>query len=296
MRAHQTLQRDDGEPDSAVTEASPETHPWVARLSLEYSNRGGRSVLSHRSHLGPLVVQKPLYPEGDAVCHGIILHPPAGIAGGDELSITVKVGELARALLTTPGAGKWYRSAGATAKQQITLDVADGAVFEWLPQESMVFDGALGDTTTHVRLTGSARFIGFDLWCLGRLTRGEHFDKGRMSARLRIERDGRAVFAESARLLGSDPRLAAPAGLGGASVFGNFLVAAPDIDAALVDACRAAQPEQGLGAVTRLPGLLIARYRGGSAEAARNWFAALWAIARPIVAGRQACPPRIWNT
>jgi len=229
---------------------------------------------------------------GLGAARGLLL----SIAGGDDLSIKVTVGEGARALLTTPGAGKWYRSAGATAKQRITLEVANQAVFEWLPQESMVFDGALVDTCTQVKLAGSACVIGFDLWCLGRLTRGERFDKGCMNTRMRIERDGRPVFAESARLLGSDPRLAAPVGLGGASVFGNFLVAAPDIDAALVDACRSAQPEQGLGAITRLPGLLVARYRGSSAEAARNWFTALWAIARPIVAGRQACPPRIWNT
>lgn len=269
---------------------------WHARLSLEFARRDARTVLTRREHCGPLRVQKALYPEGDALSHAIILHPPAGIAGGDALDIDVTVGPGAQALLTTPGAGKWYRADGRPARQDIRLQVADGGSLEWLPQESMVFDHADGHATLDVELSGNALFFGFDLWCLGRRARGERFDHGRMTSRLRISRNQRPVFLERAALIGGEARLAAPAALGGASVFGSLLIAAPEIDAALLETCRTTPPAAGLGAVTRLPGLLVARYRGDDAEAARHWFARIWTLARPPLLGRPACPPRIWNT
>ncbi len=302
MRANsQSLQRDeksDCVPDIAPRDAghAAPSFGWRARLALDFERRGERSVLARREHTGPLRVQKALYPEGDAVSHAILLHPPAGIAGGDSLAINVSVGEAASALLTTPGAGKWYRADGRPAEQKIKLSVAAGASLEWLPQESMVFDGADGDATLDVQLAGDACFIGFDLWCLGRRAHGERFEHGRLDTRLRVARDGRPVFAEQAKLRGNDARFASAAVLGGATVFGSLLAAAPDIDASLVEACRLECPTAGLGAVTRLPGLLVARYRGDDTEAARHWFARQWAIVRPALLGRPACPPRIWNT
>ena len=111
---------------------------WEARLALEYGFRDGRSVLTRREHFGPLRVQRDLYPEGSATCHTIIVHPPGGIAGGDRLWLQAQLDAGSAALLTTPGAGKWYRSAGAEASQSLEFTVADGAVLEWLPQANAV--------------------------------------------------------------------------------------------------------------------------------------------------------------
>src|SRR2546423_15456645 len=122
--------------------SEPVAASWKARLSLSFARDGNRSVLAERSHEGPLVVQKPLYPEGDTVCHTILVHPPGGIAGGDELRIEARVGAAAHTLLTTPAAGKWYRSAGPWAQQRVRLDGGAGPSVQWLPQESILFDGA----------------------------------------------------------------------------------------------------------------------------------------------------------
>ncbi len=98
------------QPASVVgsTPAPPPGQPgWEATLALGFERVGARSVLARREHRGPLVVQKPLYPEGPDVCQCVIVHPPAGIVGGDRIVLTVSVGRDARAQLTTPGATRW---------------------------------------------------------------------------------------------------------------------------------------------------------------------------------------------
>jgi urease accessory protein len=269
---------------------------WQAVLRLGFERRGARTVLAQRCHVGPLRVQKALYPEGESVCHGIVLHPPAGIAGGDSLAIDVEVGAGAHALLTTPGAGKWYRSAGPAASLVQRIAVADGAVCEWLPQESIVFDGALGTLGTEVTLHGDAAFVGAELLCFGRTGAGERFTRGELALHTRICRDGRPVWLERGRIGGGSALLDSPVGLAGQPVVGTLLVAAPACDAALRDVCRDIVPSAGAGAVTLLPGLLVARYLGPACEPGRQWFTRLWGAVRPVVAGLPMCVPRIWST
>jgi urease accessory protein len=121
---------------------------WRARLALEFALQGNKTVLARRGADGPLVVQKPLYPDGPERCHAIVVHPPGGIAGGDELHLSVR--SKGHALLTTPGAAKWYRSAGPWARQTLQFDV-EGSL-EWLPRETIVFDGALAQLETIIQL------------------------------------------------------------------------------------------------------------------------------------------------
>ncbi|WP_341646272.1 urease accessory protein UreD [Thauera sp. SDU_THAU2] len=285
--------------------STPETHAlaeqpagrgWRAELRLGYARRGGRTVLARREHVGPLVVQRPLYPEGEAVCHTILVHPPAGIAGGDRLSVHLDVGPGAHVLVTTPGAGKWYRSGGQTGLLAQRIEVAAGGVCEWLPQESIVFDSALGELSTAVRLHGDACFVGSEMLCFGRTASGERFNHGELAMRTRIERDGRPLWLERGVLAGGSALLGAAVGMQGKPVGGSFVVASPHCDGALLECWRGIEAEAGQGAVTLLPGLLLARWLGPVCEPGRAWFARLWAAARPVVAGRAAQPPRIWNT
>ncbi len=272
------------------------TPAWRAALRLAYQRRGLRTVLVERAHVGPLVVQRPLYPEGEGVCHTILVHPPAGIAGGDELEVAVTVGEGAHVLLTTPGAGKWYRSAGPRGTLAQRIAVAAGGVCEWLPQESIVFDGARGELATEVALAGDACFVGAEMLCFGRSAAGERFDRGELALRTRIVRDGRPLWLERGVVEGGGALLAAKPGLHGQPVCGSFVVASPRCDAALLEAWRALVPAAGEGAATLLPGLLVARWLGPGCEPGREWFARLWGAARPVVAGRAMQLPRIWNT
>jgi urease accessory protein len=276
--------------------AEPLVSSWKARLALGFSRLDGKTRLSRREHDGPLVVQKPLYPEGPDVCHAIIVHPPGGVAGGDELALALDAGEGAQALLTTPGAGKWYRSNGAWAKQSIAAALAGESLLEWLPQETIVFDGALASFATEVRLEGDARYLGWEIVCLGRTGSGERYTRGECRFSSRILRDGRPLWLERGRIEGGGRMMQSPAGLAGQPVFGTLAAAFAGADKALADSCRALAPEQGEGAVTLLPGVLIARYLGASTEAAKRYFTALWRVLRPALAGREAVEPRIWRT
>lgn len=276
----------------------PSPTAWQARLALDFERRGETTVLARREHLGPLRIQKPLYPEGPGLCHAIVLHPPAGIAGGDQLAITVEVGEGAQALLTTPGAGKWYRSAGTEAAQRVALKVGAGGTAEWLPQESIVFDGALARMANTVELAAGARYLGVETLCLGRRASGETFARGRLRLSSDIVLDGKPLWRERGSIEGGSPLLLSPVGLAGFSVCSTVIAAGADLDAEALAACRQATPVEA-GAqfgVTAMPQLFVGRYLGHSAEAARHWFVALWHSLRPAFIGREAAVPRIWNT
>ena len=276
----------------------PVTTDWQARLALGFERRDGRSVLARREHFGPLRVQKSLHPEGPEVCHAILLHPPAGIAGGDELDIRVDVHSNAHALLTTPGATKWYRSAGLWATQKLTLESAANATLEWLPQETIVFDSAYAKMQTRISLASEALFMGWEILCLGRRASGEKFDRGTLQLATRIESEGKPLWVERGQINGGSALLDSPIGLNGFSVSATLLAAGRDIDSSLLGQCRelqSSEPESQQG-ITTLPKLLVARYLGHSSEAAREWFVDLWRVLRPALAGREAKPPRIWNT
>ena len=274
--------------------AEPLVRSWKARLSLGFSLIERKTVLSERSHDGPLVVQKPLYPEGKGICHAIVVHPPGGIAGGDELTLNVRTEKGASALLTTPGAAKWYRSAGSRAKQSVAFAVQ--GVLEWLPQETIVFDGALAETEYEVDLAAGAGLIGWDIVCLGRSGSGERFTRGSYRTTMRVRRDGRLLWLERGRIDGGGRLLESPAGLGGSPVFGTLFASFPLFDRKILEEMRKQNPIVGRGAVTLLPGILLARYLGDSSEAARRYFIALWRILRPALTSREAIEPRIWQT
>jgi urease accessory protein len=269
---------------------------WRAKLALTFERRGGRSVLASRTHDGPLVVQKALYPEGDAVCHAIVVHPPAGIAGGDELIVEAAVRPGAHALLTTPGAGKWYRTRGGWATQRIAIAAEGNACVEWLPQENIFFDGAAGSLQWEASIDDDARLIAWDIACLGRAASGERFETGRMRFESRIRRGGGLAWLDRGTVEPGSAVRTSAAGLAGASVFATMVVAAPRIPDECVRGCREESPARGEGAVTCLPGLLVARYRGDSSESARRYFTALWKRLRHPILGREPIEPRIWST
>ncbi|PMQ13777.1 Urease accessory protein UreD [Pseudomonas sp. AD21] len=269
------------------------TPSWLAELELGYARIGDATRPVLRRHKGPLRVQKHLYAEGPEVCQHIIVHPPGGIAGGDRLSISARVESHAWAQITSPGAAKWYRASGP-AYQNLDLQVAAGATLEWLPQETIIYSAAQAELTTSIDLRGDARLFYWDVVALGRPASGERFDLGHFQARLDIRRDGRLLWHERQRISGNDGLLDSPIGLDGSPVFATLLVTG-EIDAEMLERCRSLGHEV-RGDLTQLPGLLVARCLASEALLARAWLIDLWRLLRPALLGRDAQPPRIWNT
>jgi len=273
---------------------------WRAQLALGFATDGAVTRLVERRHAGPLRVQKPLYPEGPETCHAIIVHPPGGIAGGDALSISMRVGKDASALVTTPGAGKWYKANGRSARQDIHIAVAENATLEWLPQETIVFDAAVAGMQTEVELEEGARYMGSEILCFGRTASGEIFRSGTLSQRMTIRLAGRPIWFEQGRLEAGTAGMTGPLGLAGKTVCATCIVVGRAVPAPLITAVReqaaAATDTRGRFGLTQMKQLTVARYLGDSSEQARLLMGMVWQTLRPTVIGREAVIPRIWNT
>jgi urease accessory protein len=270
---------------------------WQAELQLAFQRRGERSVLARRSSFGPLAVQKALYPEGDLVCHAILLHPPGGIAGGDRLEISVEVETGAHALLTTPGATKWYRSAGADASQRVGISIGRNAVCEWMPQENIFFESAYAQNALTVDLQERAVFCGWDVMCLGRTASGERFQAGQIRQHLRVVRGAKPLFEELGMVKGGGALLESPIGMAGYPVCATFIMAGVAVDRDALDFCRAAVPAGDCKwGVSAMGEVLVARCLARTAEATREYFLRMWEHLRPQYAQLPARVPRIWAT
>ena len=270
---------------------------WRAQLDLEFSKSNNRTILSHRKHFGPLQVQKPFYPEINGTCHVYILHPPGGVVGGDRLNISIDVDSNAHALITTPAAGKFYRSAGPIAVQKQIIKVASKAILEWFPSENILFSGSKAQIQTKVELAHDSHFVGWEISCLGRSASEEIFSQGELDQRFEVWLDGKPLRIERLKLRGGDPALQAKWGLLGFPVIGSMVCVTDKTE--LIDSLRTIT-NVAIGeeffSVTQVDGAILCYFLGNSVERARNCFISAWKILRQEVIGCEAVEPRIWKT
>jgi urease accessory protein len=321
-----------GEPGARDKPALLGREGWEASLDLEFAARGARTILARRASVGPLVVQRPFYPEG-GVAHVYLVHPPGGVVGGDRLQLNVVAKDGAHALLTTPAATKFYRSDGRVARQRQEI-TADAANVEWLPQETIVFPDARASIATCVRLGERARFIGWEVACYGRPASALPFGAGQVRQDFEVWVNGAPRVLDHLRLDGAGEAMRAGFGLAGHPVLGTMF-AYPANDA-LLNAARAAMddPRDTSGpsgeasrvaplephgyvrgeslaasgsmadapsgvltsACSLVDGVLVCRAVGAQADAVRALFVRIWQQLRPSMMARAAVAPRIWAT
>ncbi|MFC4277832.1 urease accessory protein UreD [Achromobacter aloeverae] len=286
---------------------APHTGGWRATLALRLERRGLRTVLASRSHSGPLNVQKPLYPEPDpAICHLTLLHPPGGLAGGDRLALDLALEAGSHAVVTTPGATKWYKSSpDYPARQDVRITLGRGARLDWLPLENIHFDHSEACLSLDLRMGEGATAIGCDAALLGRQASGETWRAGSLRALTRLrDAAGRLLWTERQVLQADAALRQAPQGLGGLPAYGTLWAVAPACDSALAQAWaptladRPAAPTQALhaGITSPVPGLLLVRAVADNIEPIRLLFNDLWLRLRPLVHGVPGRPLRLWAT
>lgn len=286
---------------------------WPASLALKIERRAdGHSVLRHNHRSGPLYVQKPFFPEGPALPHLYLLHPPGGLVSGDELQVHIEVAAGAGALFTTPGAGRYYRAGPGRALQRSVnrLVVGAGASCEWLPLENIVYPDASAELLTEVVLEQDSRFIGWDLTVLGLQASQQPFTSGDVLQRLSVTRAGRPWLHEQLRLDMHDAQLfRGSAGLRGHCVHGLLLAgpfASEEQTKALVarlreSAANLPRPVEYeatplLWNCTALRGFVLLRCLAQHTETARRLLRHAWQQLRPPLLQRTPCAPRIWAT
>ena len=273
---------------------NPTPQNWQALLKLRFSAGQDKTSMIPQRRYGPLSVQRAFYPEGET-CHVYLLHPPGGVVGGDRLDLQVALDEQAQALLTTPGATKFYLSAGECAQVQQQFTLAQDAAMEYLPQENIYFPGALVNIKTTLDVDASSHLILWEKHCLGRPANNEVFDTGKIISRLELRADKRLLFHETQRIDAAEIQSAS--GLRGEPVMATLLVCSNRLQKQWLDDLREYQPDSGIAGITQpLPNLLLVRYLGDSTDAVNRYFIALLDVLRPLVLGRKPCHPRIWNT
>lgn len=195
---------------------------WQASLRLDYAAEKGRTVARFR-HEGPLRVLQSLWPEGDAVCHNVLVHPPGGLVAGDTLDVQVTAAAGAHGLITTPGAARFYRSEGAVASQRTRLQVQAGARLEWLPLETLYYSGCNAENLLTLGLAPGAELLGWDVAAWGLPQAGQPFVAGRVLQQVELQGqwlDRGVIAADDARLLDG------PLGLAGRRCLATLFFAA----------------------------------------------------------------------
>ncbi|QCI12715.1 urease accessory protein UreD [Pseudomonas putida] len=262
---------------------------WSAHLQLRFVARDGVTRLGARRHFGPLLVQRPFYPEG-APCHVYVLHPPGGIVAGDRLELDIHLEPGSHALLTMPGASKFYRSIGPTARLTQRFHLQAGSTLEWLPQDSIFFNGARASLDSRFTLEPGARLLAWETLCLGRPVMNERFDQGALDSRLQVELPEAPGLHERLRIEGGQLGK-----LAGHPLLATFC--ATPADQAVLDQVRLLLDDLAIPAGATLLGpLLVIRLLDHDNQHLQHTLQRLWHVLRPAVLGLPACPPRIWAT
>ena len=275
--------------------------PWHARLALDYSATDPSRTVARFRHDGPLRILQSLYPEGPAVCHNVLVHPPGGLVGGDTLDIDVSAAPGSHGLVTTPGATRFDRSEGEAAVQRATLRLAAGARLEWLPLEALCYSGCRAENRLRIEAAPGAELIGWDVSALGLPAAGQPFVRGSLLQHIEVP----GTWLERARIDAADHRLlASPIGLAGHRCMATlFLVTGTPLARArreaLLDLARALADAHPLaasaGATSPHGGIVVLRVLAPVVEPAMHLLRQVWLAWRGELWRRPAVAPRIWS-
>ncbi|MGB2079508.1 MAG: urease accessory protein UreD [Vibrio sp.] len=295
--------------DLKLTFDSPTQQPSMATTDAHDGlNLAPKTRLGKREQLGPLSVQRPFYPENHGACHVYLLHPPGGVVGGDHLHIQIETKPHAHALITTPGATKFYRHNGQSSAQVQTLTARSHSLLEWLPQENIFFNDAKVNLTTQIHLEADALFLGWEMHCFGRPALKECFTLGRLSGTTQIfdtsDRqlgEKKLLLTENIHLIGDDDLMRA-VGLQGFQMLGSFYITQKnpqdfELVQKLLEEIQTQTKRTDLVIGCTLIGrLIVVRAWSDWSEPMQHAFCHIWQQVRKAWFDEEPELPRIWAT
>jgi urease accessory protein len=272
---------------------------WTARLELNYHLAAGRTVCQ-TLHEGPLRVLQALYPEGDAVCHHVLVHPPGGLVAGDVVSVNAVLAQGAHAFITTPGATRFYRSTGPVAVQRVQAKLGPNARLEWLPLETIAYNQCQAESQWVFALDQGAELMAWDVLALGLPHARQPFEQGRYLQHLEVE----GVWMDRGTIDALDHDLMnGPLGLDGYRCLGTLVLAADQalsvdrVEAGLAQARAATESMSGamVGVTLAHPRVRVARVLSAQVEPCRAALQAIWSVWRESQWAMKPEPSRMWR-
>jgi urease accessory protein len=246
-----------------------------------------------RPHVATLFERGALrlrYPRADDRREAVVVNTGGGITGGDRLAIALEIAAGAEVCVTSQAAEKIYRSDGPPARIETRLRLVAGAALDWLPQETILYDGACAERSLRVEMSAGAQLTIVEQVMLGRAAHGEVLRSLHWRDRWRVSRDGRLLLAEDVRLEGDVAALMDRPALGaGARGLATILHVAGDAEARLPLVREALARSPALSGASAWNGMLVARIAAPAFGAVRDGaMAAVMAITgRPM--------PRAWG-
>jgi len=273
---------------------------WRAELKLDYTRESQRSVARYL-HQGPLRILQSLYPEGDQICHNVLVHPPGGLVGGDILDIQITVAEGAHGLISTPSATRFYKSGGQAALQQVVATLDPGARLEWLPLEAIAYNDCEATNRAVFNLAPSAELITWDVTALGLPSSNMAFTQGHFQQHIEIS----GVWLERGNIRGDDTRwLNSPLGLAGDKCIASLVFASgstiePQRATQALEAARDVIETHPLrlqaGITCAHPQVIVLRVMSPLVEPTMDLLKKVWAVWRHTLWYLPSTPPRIWS-
>jgi urease accessory protein len=271
---------------------------WQGILELDYQKINNSTQLVKAYSQAPLKIQRSFYPEGQDICHSIILHTAGGMVGGDRLSQTINLQPETQVLLTTPAASKIYRSSGETVQNTINIEIQEQAYLEFIPREMIIFNGAIFSQNLRVNLAPNACYLGWEITRFGRTARGEIFNQGQWKSCTEIWQNGCPVWVDRQGFIANEEILNSPHGLGGKPVIATLTWVGQPVSEDIVKNIRqlwSQRETSSQAGVTQLISGLLCRYRGNSTQEVINWFTDVWQLLRQNYTGKSIVKPRVWQ-
>ena len=274
---------------------SPTLQRSEGEAEIVFSRKGGASALKRLFQRAPCRVLFPSRAAGDHP-EAVLLNTSGGVAGGDRVHVAVAVEPQAAAVVTTQAAEKVYRSLGPSACSSLSLRIDEDAWLEWLPQETILFDGARLERRLEANVAATGRLIASEMITFGRLARGERFASGLLLDRWRVRHGDRLVWADALRLeAGSAGGLEDPLALSGARAIATVIYVAGDAADQLALARSLTAGAKGWSGASLVNGMLLARFLAKDPSRLRVSLARYLAELRHAVAGLPARTPRLWR-